>query len=127
MNLAELVDKTASGPNSSTEELIKSLDGLKIERPDVNWGSLLGASIGLAAESGEFSELVKKSVFQGALFDKVHAKKELGDILWYLGLACAALGIDFDDVLKTNIEKLMKRYKNGFSVEESNNRKKDDI
>lgn len=75
-------------------------------------------------------EIVKKIIFQGkpANQDNLdHLKIELGDVLWYVAQACIALGINFDEVLETNVNKLMKRYPGGsFDIYYSENRKADD-
>lgn len=91
---------------------------------------LLTASIGLASECGEFSEIVKKLVFQGKPFtgtEHYHMVRELGDVAWYLANACTALGVSFEDVIKENISKLEARYPNGFEVVRSENRAEGDL
>ena len=88
---------------------------------------LLTASIGLSSEGGEFSEIVKKCLFQGKpLNDETvfHLKRELGDIMWYWSNACRSLGIDPNDVLEENVKKLESRYPGGkFDILYSENRK----
>ena len=85
----------------------------------------------IAHRSGEFQEIVKKVLFQGKeLHDqtKFHMKRELGDILWYWINACRALGLNPDDVVLENVEKLKSRYPEGeFSAFHSENRKKGDL
>ena len=85
----------------------------------------------MSAESGEFTEIVKKLVFQGKpLTDdtKTHMIKELGDVMWYWTQGCMALGIDPNEVININKEKLMARYPTGeFEVAKSENRKEGDI
>ena len=92
---------------------------------------LLTAALGLSAESGEFTEIVKKLVFQGKpLTDetKAHMIKELGDVVWYWTQGCMALGVNPNDVINTNKEKLMARYPEGeFSSIRSENREEGDI
>jgi len=91
---------------------------------------LLTASVGLASESGEFSEIVKKIVFQGKEYNddvRYHMLRELGDICWYLANAANALGADLEEIVKMNVEKLEARYPNGFEVARSENRAKGDI
>ena len=84
---------------------------------------LTTAGVGLAAESGEFLEIVKKMVFQGKPWNddnREHLIIELGDVMWYVAQACMALDIPFDDVIVRNVEKLEKRYPGGsFDVENS--------
>lgn len=96
----------------------------------VNVPLLLTASIGMASETGEFSEILKKIVFQGKPFnedERYHMKRELGDILWYLSNAATALGYDLEDIIAENILKLEKRYPNGFEVVRSENRVEGDL
>ena len=92
---------------------------------------LLTASIGLGSESGEFSEIVKKCIFQGKPLDedtKHHLKRELGDIMWYWAQACLALHLDPNDVIIENVDKLKERYPGGeFDASKSEQRKEGDI
>lgn len=91
---------------------------------------LLTAAVGMSAEAGEFTEIVKKIVFQGKPVNEenlFHMKRELGDIMWYITQACIALGISLEDVLSTNIQKLEARYPDGFEAFRSENRKEGDI
>ena len=92
---------------------------------------LLTAALGLAAESGEFTEVVKKIVFQGKPYNEeniFHMKRELGDICWYLAQAFMALDTTFDEVIEMNVEKLKARYPGGeFDVYKSENRKEGDL
>ena len=89
---------------------------------------LINSALGINGEAGEFADLVKKSVFNGKPFEVEHAKKELGDIMWYIALACTALDITLEDVLTTNIDKLSARYPKGhFTVKDMLNRKEGDI
>ena len=97
----------------------------------VNISLLLTGSIGLASEGGEFSEIVKKCVFQGKPMDDdtiFHAKRELGDIMWYWINSCRALGLDPNEVIAENVKKLEARYPGGeFDVYHSENRKEGDL
>ena len=92
---------------------------------------LLTAALGLTAESGEFTEVVKKIILQGKPYteeNKFHMKRELGDICWYLAQACMALDTTFDEVIEMNVEKLKARYPGGeFDVYKSENRKEGDL
>ena len=92
---------------------------------------LLTASVGMCAEAGEFTEVVKKIVFQGKepteenLF---HLKRELGDVMWYVAQACMGLGVSLDEIIEMNVEKLAARYPDGaFDVHFSENRKEGDV
>ena len=83
---------------------------------------LINAVMGLCSESGEAIDLVKKQLFQGHELDEAHLKEELGDIAWYLAEAAEALGMDLDDVFAANIEKLKRRFPEGFAADRSINR-----
>lgn len=99
--------------------------------PSVNISLLLTACLGLAAESGEFIEIVKKITFQGKpLNDEnvYHLKRELGDVMWYWINACRALGYDPNEVIAENVDKLVARYPGGsFDAYYSENRKAGDL
>lgn len=92
---------------------------------------LLTASVGMCAEAGEFTEVVKKIIFQGKPVNEdnlFHLKRELGDIMWYVAQACMGLGVTFDEILEMNVEKLASRYPDGaFDVHYSENRKEGDV
>ena len=80
---------------------------------------LINSVMGLCGESGEAIDIVKKHLFQGHDLDKEKLAKELGDIAWYLAEAATALNMDLDDIFAANIEKLKKRYPEGFDSERS--------
>ena len=98
---------------------------------DIPVERLLTAALGICAEGGEFTEVVKKIVFQGKPVNDeniFHMKRELGDICWYLAQACMALDTTFDGVIEMNVEKLKARYPGGeFDVHFSENRKEGDL
>lgn len=81
--------------------------------------TLQNAALGLAGESGEVADLIKKASFQGHPVDEEHLAEEIGDILWYCALAATGLGLDLDDIAQNNINKLMRRYPDGFDRERS--------
>ncbi|MFZ1736087.1 MAG: nucleoside triphosphate pyrophosphohydrolase family protein [Candidatus Moraniibacteriota bacterium] len=83
---------------------------------------LLHAGIGLATESGEFLDALKKSIFYGKELDRVNLKEELGDVLWYMAIAMDALGTDFETEMEKNIKKLKARYGEKFSQDSAENR-----
>lgn len=87
---------------------------------------LINSVMGLCGESGEAIGIVKKWMAHGHELDKDHLAKELGDIAWYLAEAATALDMDLEDILQANIEKLKKRYPEGFSSSASVNREKND-
>ena len=87
----------------------------ELEKKDV----LINGVMGLCGESGEAIDIVKKWLAQGHELDKAKLAKELGDIAWYLAETAYALGIPLEEVLRGNIEKLQKRYPEGFEKERS--------
>ena len=80
---------------------------------------LINGVMGLCGESGEAIDIVKKHLAQGHELDREKLIKELGDIAWYLAEAATALDMELEDILQSNIEKLRKRYPEGFSSEKS--------
>ena len=80
---------------------------------------LINAVMGLCGESGEAIDIVKKHLFQGHNLEKEKLAKELGDIAWYLAEAATALDMDLEDIFSANIEKLRKRYPEGFDADRS--------
>ena len=83
---------------------------------------LLNGCMGLCGESGEVIDLLKKHVSQGHEVNKEKMIEEIGDVAWYIAEIAYALNVDLETVLTKNIEKLKKRYPEGFSVERSLNR-----
>ena len=83
---------------------------------------LINGVMGLCGEAGEAIDIVKKHLAQGHALDRDGLIKELGDVAWYLAETATALGVDLDEILERNIEKLRKRYPEGFSAEKSQNR-----
>ena len=126
----EFVEKVTSLESNSTMVLNNTMIELEKES-NVNIALLLTGAIGIASEGGEFSEIVKKCVFQGKpLNDETvfHAKRELGDIMWYWINSCRALGLDPNEVVEENVNKLKARYPGGeFDVHYSENRKDGDL
>lgn len=83
---------------------------------------LVAWSMGISGEAGEYTDGIKKHAFHGHELDRESQAKELGDIMFYVARSAAALGYDLEDIAGMNIEKLKKRYPNGFSEEASINR-----
>ena len=125
----EFVDAVTSNESKGSEAFTVRLrelygEGLPVER-------LLTAAVGMSAESGEFTEVVKKIIFQGKPVNDeniFHLKRELGDIMWYVAQACMALDTDFNEIIEMNVDKLKARYPGGeFDVHHSENRKEGDL
>lgn len=126
------VQSVTSNESNSVDDMHQRLVELENNAETViNTSLLLTASIGLASEGGEFSEVVKKVVFQGKPYNndtRYHLKRELGDILWYWANACRALGLVPSEVLEENVHKLKSRYPGGeFDVYFSENRQHGDL
>ena len=129
-NYQDFVKEVTSEQSSKTDSLTTHLKVLEATTGN-NMALLLTGAIGLASEGGEFSEIVKKCVFQGKPLDDetvFHCKRELGDIMWYWVNSCRALGLDPNDVIAENVNKLKSRYPGGeFDVFYSENRKEGDL
>jgi NTP pyrophosphatase (non-canonical NTP hydrolase) len=125
----QFVDGTTSYPSKSNEEFIARIQQLS-ER-DVPIARLMTAAVGLSAEAGEFTEIIKKIAFQGKELtedNRIHLIKELGDVYWYFTQALLGLDVDLNEVVLTNVMKLTARYPEGaFDVFRSENRVEGDI
>ena len=126
----EFVEAVTSSESGNTEALANKIRNLE-EESGVNVATLLTGAIGIASEGGEFAEIVKKCIFQGKPLDDetiFHAKRELGDIMWYWISSCRALGLDPNEVIAENVHKLKSRYPGGeFDVHYSENRQTGDL
>lgn len=132
MNLVEygeFVDRVTAAPSVDFTEMANRL--FELDEARVPVPLLLTAAFGLSAESGEFTEIIKKVVFQGKTYSdetEFHLMRELGDVLFYWMLACRALDVDPLTVINENVRKLSERYPDGvFSVEKSENRAEGDV
>tara|TARA_R100000664_G_C2727983_1_gene119361 strand:+ start:534 stop:902 length:369 start_codon:yes stop_codon:yes gene_type:complete len=99
--------------------------------PDMSWDEAnLNWALGIAGEAGEYCELIKKKHFHAKPLNRQDAKKELGDILYYVAMAAANLQLDLSEIAEANVEKLLARYPNGFvkggGVRQRNNDHEDD-
>ena len=103
----QFVDEVTSQPSKNHEAFIYRLQ--ELEGQGFPSERLLTASVGMCAEAGEFTEIVKKIIFQGKPVNEenlFHLKRELGDIMWYVAQACIGLDISLDEVLEMNVEKI---------------------
>ena len=132
MNLTEyskFVKSVTSDESNHIDEFYSRLETLNVQ--EFNLPLLLTSSLGLSAESGEFTEVIKKIFFQGKEFNednRFHMKRELGDIMWYWVNACRALNLDPNEVINENVRKLEARYPGGeFESWFSENRKQGDL
>ena len=126
----EFVRQTTSPASTNYGDLISRLSQLEVEY-DVDVPRVLTAALGISAEAGEFTEVIKKVFLQGKPYNQetvFHLKRELGDICWYLAQACMALDTNFEEVLQMNFDKLSARYPEGaFDVYRSENRVEGDL
>ena len=126
----DFVDGVTSDPSKNIGELLRRISQLEVE-DDCDVPHLLTAALGLTAEAGEFTEVVKKIILQGKPYNEeniFHMKRELGDICWYIAQACMALDTTFDEVIEMNVDKLKARYPGGeFDVHHSENRVDGDV
>ncbi len=125
----EFVDAVTSKQSKDYEAFIYRLQ--ELEGQEFPSERLLTAAVGMSAEAGEFTEIVKKIIFQGKPVNEdnlFHLKRELGDIMWYVAQACMGLNVSLDEVIEMNFEKLSARYPEGsFSIERSEKRKAGDL
>ena len=125
----DFVAGVTSMPSQDPAILQARIDELVANGADIP--HLLTAALGLAAESGEFTEVVKKIILQGKPYNEenvFHMKRELGDVCWYIAQACMALDTTFDEIIEMNVDKLKARYPGGeFNVHKSENRREGDL
>lgn len=123
------VNEVTSDASRYTDSFIERINELQEQGVDIQ--RLLTAGVGIGAEGGEFTEIVKKICFQGKPYNEAnreHMIVELGDVMWYIAQACMALGVSLDDIIIRNVNKLSARYPEGaFEVFRSENRREGDI
>ena len=126
----EFVRQTTSPASSNFAQLLSRMTELEATN-DADVPRLLTAALGISAEAGEFTEVVKKILLQGKPYNEenvFHMKRELGDICWYIAQACMALDTNFREIMEMNYEKLSARYPEGaFDVYRSENRVDGDL
>lgn len=126
----EFVRQTTSPASSNFAQLLSRMTELEATN-DADVPRLLTAALGISAEAGEFTEVVKKILLQGKPYSEenvFHMKRELGDICWYIAQACMALDTNFREIMEMNYEKLSARYPEGaFDVYRSENRVEGDL
>ena len=126
----DFVAGVTSPASSDLPQLLSRMTELDVT-DDADVPRLLTAALGLSAEAGEFTEVVKKIMLQGKPYNEdnvFHMKRELGDICWYLAQACMALDTSFDEIMEMNVDILKARYPGGeFDVHQSENRKEGDV
>ena len=96
-------------------------------KESVDIGGIFNACLGMSGEVGEFNDMIKKWVFHEKELDMEHAKKEAGDILWYVVMLCESFGWNMEEIMQMNVDKLKARYPEGFDVERANHRAEGDV
>jgi len=126
----DFVRQTTSPASSDFAQLLSRMTELEAKH-DADVPRLLTAALGMTAEAGEFTEVVKKIILQGKPYieeNVFHMKRELGDICWYIAQACMALDTNFREIMEMNYEKLSARYPEGtFDIYRSENRVEGDL
>jgi len=80
--------------------------------------TLVHCALGLATESGEYTTVVKRvAIYQKPITDefRTHMIEELGDALWYIAYALAALDCPMTKAMQDNIDKLRIRFPERFT------------
>lgn len=115
----------------ATNRLFDKMNMTEFIRPNHSWdlGGILNGCLGLSGEAGEFNDMIKKWIFHEKPLDEEHAKKEIGDVLWYVAMICESFGWNMNEIMQMNIDKLNARYPKeiGFTPELANNRKEGDV
>jgi NTP pyrophosphatase (non-canonical NTP hydrolase) len=108
--------------NEYQRECLRTESGMSKE-----YSRIINGLMGLNGEAGEAIDILKKHLFHGHELDKEHLAKELGDVAWYVAISADALGYDLETILQMNVDKLRKRYPDGFDAKRSINRASGDI
>ena len=107
----------------STARLELSID----KNSKYDMGGIVMATMGLSGEVGELNDMIKKWIFHKSDMDITHAKKELGDIMWYIACMAESFGWSLDEIMRMNIDKLKARYPDGFNIDRANHRNESDV
>lgn len=121
-------------PNEYQKLAMRTNDGMATTRlakslsfNGADIGGVINGCLGLSGETGEFCDMIKKAVFHEKEFGEEHAKKELGDCLWYVAMICESFRWDLEEIMEMNIDKLKARYPDGFDTNLANKRKDGDV
>ena len=119
----DFVNSVTSDPSKNQIDFVDAL--MILEEQGAVPSRLLTAALGLNGEAAEFSELIKKCIFQGKEYDditKSKLKDELSDVMWYIAQGCIALDTNIEELMDINMTKLKDRYPTGFDKGRSNAR-----
>lgn len=127
----DYLDFVNSVTSDASKNQIDFVDALMImEEQGAEPSRLMTAALGLNGEAAEFSEIIKKCIFQGKEFDDdthKRLKSELSDVMWYVAQGCMALNTTIDEIIDMNEEKLKERFPDGFNKQSNENRKEGDV
>ena len=126
-NDSKSTDRVISGVLTCDLKWLHNQNVVREDTEGLDLGGVLNGCLGLAGESGEVLDMVKKCVFHEKKMDKCHLKKELGDVMWYVAMLCESFGFSLDEILQMNVDKLKARYPEGFDPDKANNRKPGDV
>lgn len=106
--------------NTYIQDALRTESGVEpMATKELRTNRFLHAAMGLSTEAGEFLDALKKHLFYGKELDLVNLKEEIGDLMWYLAIACDALGTDFETEQARNIAKLKARYPEKFTSDKA--------
>ena len=105
-------------PNEYQKAAMGTAAGMAYDK----YGLLVNGALGLCGEAGEVADIVKKATFQGHELDMDHIAEELSDCLRYIAISAQAIGWSLEELMQYNVEKLLRRYPNGFEAQRSINR-----
>ena len=120
-HLKQVVDSDGITANDYQRAALRTAKGMVFGEDKTRF-MLMNAALGMAGESGEVADIVKKHTFQGHDLDVNHVAEEIGDVLWYVAIGAEAIGLSLGEVAQMNIEKLKRRYPDGFDKSRSINR-----
>ncbi len=126
-NDGKISDRLLGKISTCDMEFLKSQNLVNEEYADTDIGGVFNSCLGLSGEVGELNDMIKKWVFHEKDLDIEHAKKEVGDILWYIAMFCESFGWDMGEIMRMNIDKLIARYPDGFDVKRANHRAEGDV
>ena len=96
---------------------------LRTAKPHIDlYAKLQEGALGLCGEAGEVADYIKKAIYQGHVMKTDRLVEEIGDVLWYAALLADAAGVGLDEVAQANVDKLWKRFPEGFDSQRSVNR-----
>ena len=110
--------------NQYQTEAMRTASGVTVASDE---NLMLNGAMGLNGEAGEVIDILKKHIFQGHKLDTEHIAKELGDCLWYIAVCAKGAGYSLDEIAQMNVDKLRKRYPDGFETDKSLHRAEGDI